>query len=130
MRLEISSTLLARLLSDADAAPEREICGLLFGSDGRIETAEPCANVALHPEREFEIDPAALFAAHRRARAGGMPVIGHYHSHPSGNPVPSRTDAGHAMGDGAIWLIIGRGEALAWQTLVAGGFEPLSLNLT
>ncbi len=127
MRLEISSTLLARLLVDAAASPHAEICGLLSGSDRVIEAAQACANVAANPARRFEIDPAALFAAHRRARDGGAAVIGCYHSHPSGDPVPSAIDAESAMGDGAVWLIIGGREARGWRSVEPGEFEAVEL---
>lgn len=127
MGLEISSTLLARLLSEAHASPQAEICGLLFGSAERIDAAEACANVAANPARRFEIDPVALFAAHRRARRGRVKVLGHYHSHPSGDPVPSETDAAGAMGDGAVWLILGSGDARAWRAEDVGRFEEVAL---
>ncbi|KQS01406.1 hypothetical protein ASG11_17165 [Sphingomonas sp. Leaf357] len=129
MAWEISSTLVARLLDEAAASPWVEVCGLLFGTGGRIAAAEACANVAVEPARRFEIDPAALFAAHRRARAGDAQVIGCYHSHTSGDPVPSATDAESAMGDGAIWVILGRGEARAWRTVERGRFEAVVLSV-
>jgi proteasome lid subunit RPN8/RPN11 len=122
MSVTISSELVQRLVAEAGASPDAEICGLLFGSAGRIEAAEACANVAADPARAFEIDPAALFAAHRRARGGGALVIGHYHSHPSGSPVPSPRDGAQAMGDGAIWVILGGGVARAWRSVEVGAF--------
>ena len=127
MSVTISSELLGRLLAEADASLDAEICGLLFGAAGRIETAEGCANVAANPARAFEIDPKALFAAHRRTRGGGLAVIGHYHSHPSGSPVPSPRDAAQAMGDGAVWVILGGGEVRAWRSVEVGAFveEPI-----
>ncbi len=131
MGYAISSTLLAGLLTDARNSPDREICGLLYGADGRIAEAEACANVAADPARGFEIDPAALFAAHRRARAGapgvGMGVIGHYHSHPSGAAVPSARDAAQAMGDGALWLILTAREARLWRSDRVGAFDEVGL---
>lgn len=127
MVLEISSTLVARLLEEAAVSPGVEVCGLLFGTSGRVAAAEACANVAAEPGRLFEIDPVALFAAHRRARAGGARVMGCYHSHPSGDPMPSATDAESAMGDGAVWVILGRGEARAWRTVERGRFEAVVL---
>ena len=127
MRLEISSTLLTRLLTEARDSPAREICGLLFGSAARIEGAESCANVAADAERSFEIDPAALFAAHRAARGGGPRLIGHYHSHPSGVASPSARDAEAAMGDGALWLILTGDEARLWRTERAGAFDEVPL---
>ena len=122
MSVTISSELLGRLLAEAEGSPDAEICGLLFGAAGRVEAAEACANVAANPARAFEIDPKALFAAHRRARGGGLAVIGHYHSHPSGSPVPSPRDAAQAMGDGAVWVIVGGGEARAWRSVEVGAF--------
>ncbi|WP_034158626.1 Mov34/MPN/PAD-1 family protein [Sphingomonas sp. ERG5] len=128
MGIAISSTLLRRLLNAACASPDAEICGLLFGSSERIEAAEAAINVAPDPARLFEIDPAALFAAHRAARAGGARMIGHYHSHPSGTPVPSARDAEAAMGDGAYWLILTPNEARLWRSVAIGAFEPVPLD--
>lgn len=131
MGYAISSTLLAGLLTDAQNSPEREICGLLLGvsegADGRIAEAEACANVAADPARAFEIDPVALFTAHRRARNGGAAVIGHYHSHPSGTAVPSARDAAQAMGDGALWLILTAREGRLWRSDRVGAFEEVGL---
>ena len=97
--------------------------------------ARACPNVHAEPSRHFEIDPAALLRAHREARAGGAAVIGHYHSHPSGDPTPSRTDAASAAPDGAIWLIVGRGlgvdGARAWVAVEGGAlhgrFDPVRI---
>ncbi len=123
MSVTISSEVLDRLLAEAAASPDAEICGLLFGAAaGRIEAAAACANVAANPARTFEIDPKALFAAHRRARGEGGAVIGHYHSHPTGVPVPSPRDVAQAMGDGAVWVILGAGAARAWRSVVMGAF--------
>ena len=127
MGYAISSTLLDGLLAAAKNSPDAEVCGLLLGAAGRIEAAEACANVAPDPARAFEIDPAALFAAYRRARGGGAPVIGHYHSHPSGEAVPSARDEAQAMGDGALWLILAGDEARLWRTVRAGVFEAVEL---
>lgn len=127
MALEISSALLERLLAEARDAPDREVCGLLFGTPGRIEAAQACANVAADPGRTFEIDPAALFAAHRAARQGGPRLLGHYHSHPSGRAEPSPRDAEAAMGNGALWLIATQSEVRLWRTSSPGAFEEVAL---
>jgi proteasome lid subunit RPN8/RPN11 len=102
---------------------------LLFGAAGRIEAAEACANVAAEPARAFEIDPAALFAAYRRARGGEAQIIGHYHSHPSGEAMPSARDAAQAMGDGALWLILTAREARLWVSVRPGAFEAVGLRV-
>lgn len=126
--LRISRSALAAIRVEADAADD-EICGLLLGA--AITEARACRNVHGHPARHFEIDPAALLAAHRAARAGGPAVIGHYHSHPSGDPRPSPADAADAPPDGAIWLIVGEGDMAAWiavrDGMVHGRFDPVAI---
>ncbi|MGR6328206.1 M67 family metallopeptidase [Sphingomonas sp. XXL09] len=120
---DIASDLLDRILTHAAATPGREVCGLLLGHGDHVEQVQPCANVAADPTRHFEIDPAALIAAHRAARAGGAAVIGHYHSHPSGSAVPSARDAADAAADGALWLIVAAGAVQAWRAVDAGAAE-------
>ena len=118
-----------RLIADAAASPEREICGLLLGTSDRVDQALPCANVAADPARFFEIDPAALIGAHRAARAGGPRVIGHYHSHPQGTAEPSPRDAAASRGQATFWLIIGNGEARLWTADGKGSFLRQEIDL-
>ncbi|MET0364484.1 MAG: M67 family metallopeptidase [Sphingobium sp.] len=120
MMVRISTTLLDRLIADA-AAHDVEICGLLLGSQDHVLEARACANVAADPARTFEIDPIALIAAHRTARAGDAQLIGYYHSHPSGSPIPSVTDAASAAPDGSYWLILGGGAARLWRAVPGEG---------
>jgi len=119
--------MLQQLLRHAGASPDAEVCGLLFGTRDRIDAVEACENVAADPARTFEIAPKALIAAHRRSRAGGPAVVGHYHSHPSGLAIPSARDAAQAMGDGAVWVIIGGGSARAWRSDEAGCFVEVDI---
>ena len=119
----ISSELLRQVRAEADALPTTEICGLLLGRDGVVEEARACRNVAADPARRFEIDPAALLAAHRAARAGGPAILGCYHSHPSGRAEPSACDAAAAAANGWLWLIVGDGETRAWRAVVAGAWH-------
>lgn len=113
--LEISSAALHHIIADAHADPARERCGLLFGDVDRVARAAPCANVAADPARMFEIDPAALFAALRAERMGGPTLVGHWHSHPSGDVRPSATDAAMATRDGKLWLIVAGDEIGVWR---------------
>ncbi|RJG55207.1 M67 family peptidase [Sphingobium terrigena] len=132
MAVTISRMLLDQIQAIA-AADRAEVCGLLLGAAGRIEAIAPAINVAPDPARHFELDPAALIAAHRAARAGGAPIIGHYHSHPSGVAVPSATDAVCAAPDGSLWLIVAGRDARLWvaQGDGAGGvrFAPATLRV-
>jgi proteasome lid subunit RPN8/RPN11 len=129
MKLEISSCVIRLIQSAATEAAPKEACGLLFGSDGRIGRASTVANVAPDRRRNFEIDPAALFAALRRERAGTERLAGYWHSHPGGDTTPSVTDAAMAAPDGRVWLIEARGQIAVWRAVesgaVHGRFDPL-----
>ena len=76
------------------------------------------------PLRHFEVDPAALFAAHRAARSGGPELAGYFHSHPNGHPRPSAVDCAHASGDNRAWAIVANGCVTFWRD-GENGFEPL-----
>ena len=127
MSVRVTSGIIATLLAEAASAAPAECCGLLLGGES-IAEARPAANVAADPLRHFEIDPQALISAHRAARAGWAKVLGYYHSHPSGHPVPSATDCDHAGGDGAIWAIVAGGEIGFWRD-TPDGFAALSYVL-
>ena len=79
------------------------------------------------------LDPSRHVAASRAARKAGTPVVGSYHSHPTGPPVPSPADAEQAGEQGRYWLILGRGEARLWRSRSGGGvlgaFEEVALEL-
>ena len=126
------SVLTALLAAAASAAPD-EACGLLLGREGAIDRVQPCANVAGEPRRFFEIDPAALIAAHRAGRGGGPVLLGYFHSHPSGVAEPSAEDQRQASGDGKVWAIIGSGagstEVRFWRDEPTG-FVALSYALS
>lgn len=130
MRVEISITDQQRILDHA-ATSRHEVCGLLLGEEARVTAVQPCANVSSAPATRFELDPATLIAAWRAARAGGARVIGHYHSHPTGDPRPSIVDAAEALADGAVWIIVGAGRTEAWVAVangaVHGRFDPAEL---
>jgi desampylase len=108
------------------AAAPQEACGLLFGHEGRIVEASVARNIAAEPRHRFEIDPAHLFEAHRRARAGPLALIGCWHSHPNGQPAPSKHDADGVSDRTWVWLIAAGEIIAAWQP-AAEGFQPVAL---
>lgn len=125
MVFQIACELLETLIRAAAVSPGQEVCGLLFGTENRIDHAEPVRNVAERPKDSFEIDPRALFAALRAERAGGPRLIGHYHSHPNGSAEPSARDAAAAE-PGKYWLVIGDGTARLWLAK-QGGFTEVQM---
>jgi len=122
MTIKVTSGVLQTLREEAQKAMPEECCGLLLGQGERIEFAQPAANIAKDPLTRFEIDPVALLSAHKAARAGGPQIVGYYHSHPAGHPVPSATDCEHASGDARIWAIVANDEVAFWRD-GKGGFE-------
>ena len=128
MDVQVTSGVMATLREEAARAAPEECCGLLLGRGGVVTEARLAANVAEDRQRHFEIDPAALLKAHKEARAGGPDVIGYFHSHPEGHPVPSATDCEHASGDARAWAIIAGGEVKFWRD-GAGGFEEMAVTV-
>ena len=130
------------ILADCRARFPAEACGLLLGRDEpagiRIAEVVAAPNVDPRPDR-FEVDPAILFATHRRLRAAGaaeaapgapidpakpapLRLVGHYHSHPHGPARPSACDRRRASEPGAIWVIAASapetGEAEAFRAFL------------
>jgi proteasome lid subunit RPN8/RPN11 len=134
MRCGISSALLERLVRDAEAAGPIEICGLLLGEPGLIAGLAPVTNAHPEPGRGFALDPAGHVQAARAAREAGKTVVGHYHSHPSGNARPSQADAARAQEQDVYWMIVGAGEARLWISRrggsTLGSFDPIELALS
>lgn len=112
---------------------DEEICGLLLGRDGHVMRILPVANRAAAPGNRFLLDPAEHVRAQRQARREGMAIIGHYHSHPSGDVSPSPVDAEMAYGDGALWLICApSGEYHVWRAAgsgLHGQFQPVVADI-
>ena len=127
MGFEVTSGALATLREEAARAHPHEACGILFGA-GRIERAVACRNVHPEPARHFEIDPAALIAAHKAERTGGPRVAGYWHSHPSGAAEPSAEDRANTSGDGRIWAIVAGETVTLWRD-APHSFDPLPYRL-
>jgi len=116
--IRIASADLAAIRAQARAAMPLEACGLLIGTeDDRVSRLEPASNVAAEPARRFEVDPRALLALHRRLRGTPERLIGHWHSHPQGQAVPSACDREMVSDPDMAWLIVAApdGPVRAWR---------------
>lgn len=84
------------MIAHAQAELPNECCGILagtIGTDGiaRIERRYPLVNAAASPI-EYHWEPQGAFAASRSMRESGIEMLAIYHSHPTSDPIPSRTD--------------------------------------
>jgi proteasome lid subunit RPN8/RPN11 len=107
--LRIPRDIYDAMLAQAQAELPNECCGLLGGTrDGdRVRATQryPLVNAAANPVR-YEADPRGLLHAFRDMRERQIEHLAIYHSHPTSDPVPSRTDLAQAFYPGVVYLII------------------------
>jgi proteasome lid subunit RPN8/RPN11 len=104
--IRIRNDALKRVMEHAAREPQRECCGLLGGRDGAITQAFAATNAAADPAKNYEIAPEELFRLMREMRAGGLVLMGVYHSHPNGNNEPSPRDIERAYYPEAAYFIL------------------------
>jgi desampylase len=120
MALRLSREHHKQLHAWAEIEHPLECCGLLMGYNDSVATILLTRNMAQQPEIQFEIDPSQLILAERRAREGGLPVLGYFHSHPNGSAILSIEDAVSAAADGRYWLVVAGGNMTCWQSVPNG----------
>lgn len=71
-----------------------ESVGFMAGSvdDSRVTAIMPLNNHSSDPQRGFFVEPWEQFRAEKTLDAKGYRVVGVYHSHPTGEALPSRAD--------------------------------------
>ena len=85
-----------------------EACGLLAGRPGEpaeVARAYPAANAAASA-RVYTVEPRDLLRADRDADAGGLELIGVWHSHTHTDAYPSPTDVAQAPDPGWHYVIV------------------------
>lgn len=135
--LIVSSRDIKSMLEHARHVHPDECCGLLVGMR-RPPVLEafkviPCRNVATDAQTSFEVAPSDLFQAHHSCRASKTQILGWYHSHPCGDPIPSATDAARSNELGKIWLVISGDQICAYEAVelgsIHGRFEACRLTI-
>ena len=115
--IDLSEHVRRAIAAHAEQTYPHECVGLVLGRiEGGVKVAEDVfaaqntwtAEVGLtsaehaHSQRDrFYLDPRDYLRADRAARAGGLDIIGCYHSHPDHPAVPSERDRTGAQGVGA-----------------------------
>lgn len=147
MFLHLSDNHVRLILGHALEALPEECCGLLAGVNEAdcvtVRAVHRAANVwAGDRTRRFQIDPLAQLRLQRQYRERGLDIVGFYHSHPDGRPVPSAFDAEMAW-PGLLQVIVappgldaespsapGPGDVRCWQfDERKQGFEELPIRV-
>lgn len=105
--IHFSETLINTLTNYAVECKPHEVCGLLVGVGVRVKRVIPIPNISEHPESRYYMEPATLVKHLASVEEEGLSLLGFYHSHPSGEPIPSSTDIQQAHYPGAAHIIIG-----------------------
>lgn len=124
MTFQITQDQLDDIFEHALADSPDECCGILIGDQMTdivtIHRTRRVANV-WDGERthRFELDARSHVRLQREAREAGLEIVGFYHSHPTGEAVPSAFDVERAW-PGVSYLIVSldgdrRGDARSWR---------------
>jgi len=79
------------MIDHSRAEAPNECCGILAGSDAKVEWVYRANNVDKSPV-QYTIDPKDMARISREADEAGMSVLGFYHSHTFSEAYPSITD--------------------------------------
>ncbi|MDQ6747183.1 MAG: M67 family metallopeptidase [Candidatus Dormibacteraeota bacterium] len=118
----------ARLRRLAEAAYPYEGCGLLLGTPGAVTEVRAGRNLRSPEDRardRYVLDPRDILQAERDADAGGLQVLGFWHTHPDHPSGASRYDADHAW-PGYCYVIVSvlQGVAVGEQGWVLESESP------
>lgn len=117
--LWLSEALAREMVQLARSGAPREICGLIAGKNRLVQRIVPLPNAAPDAHKRYLIDPAAYIRALAMLEKEGLSLIGFYHSHPNGEPIPSPTDIRESAYPDAVYVIVGlrdmKASLLAWQ---------------
>jgi proteasome lid subunit RPN8/RPN11 len=107
------------MMSQAQREVPHECCGMLGGKIEEVELAPgerrriglvhklyPLVNEAASPVAYRVAEHPSLFAAMRDMRQHELEVLAVYHSHPTTEPLPSKTDREQWHYEGSVCLII------------------------
>ncbi len=116
--LWLSRKQVGAIIAHARQDAPHEACGIIAGRDNRAAKVIPVDNVAANPQTTYVMDPVALAYHLPQIDRYGLTLIGLYHSHPAGDPIPSQTDIRKATYQRTPYVIVGlkgqQPELAAW----------------
>lgn len=103
----LDETQLKTLTRHAAEGKPNEVCGLLAGVGAQVKQIIPIPNISEYPEVRYYMNPSQLVKHLASLEEQGLSLVGFYHSHPAGEPIPSTTDIEQANYPGTAHVIIG-----------------------
>jgi proteasome lid subunit RPN8/RPN11 len=105
LKLEIPTEIFQQMLTQARKHAPIEACGILAGSNGRVEKLYLTTNID-NSSTHFMMEPKEQFATVKDIRSAGLEMLAIYHSHPETPARPSEEDIKLALTPNVIYVII------------------------
>jgi len=105
LKLEIPTYVFEQMLEQAKAQARIEVCGILAGSNGKIEKLYKMTNVD-NSSSHFMMEPKEQFATVKDIRSAGLELLAIYHSHPETPARPSAEDIRLALTPCVTYVIV------------------------
>jgi [CysO sulfur-carrier protein]-S-L-cysteine hydrolase len=102
--LQITKNQWERITAHLTEHLPEEACGLLGGQNGQVETVYLITN-ADHSPVSYDMAPIELLHALTDIDDRDLQILGIFHSHPSGPPMPSATDIAQAYYPDSAYFI-------------------------
>jgi len=103
--LNIRRSDLQKIFAHCESEYPNEACGILSGSDNKVDTVYSLLNENPSPTF-YRIDSKDHFRVIREMREKGKELIGIYHSHTGSQAYPSPTDVQLAYYPAAVYVIV------------------------
>jgi len=104
-KLEIPGDIYAQMVAQARAEAPVEACGILAGTDGKVEKLYKMTNADAASDH-FMMEPAEQFAVVKNMRSEGLEMLAIYHTHPESPARPSAEDIRLALTPGVMYVIV------------------------
>ena len=104
-KLEIPDKIFRQMVAQAKALAPIEACGILAGSNGKVEKLYQMTN-ADNSSTHFMMEPREQFRTVKDIRSAGLEMLAIYHSHPETPARPSAEDIRLALTPNVIYVIV------------------------
>ena len=105
LKLDIPNNIFEQMFEQAKAQVPIEACGILAGSDGKVEKLYEMTNVD-NSSDHFMMAPEEQFKVLKDIRSAGLEMLAIYHSHPATPSRPSAEDIRLALTLNVIYVIV------------------------